>query len=176
MRDLVKNAINAADANGKYAFWVSVGALKTDATCDCEEEPPQEGCINLAADQNGWFAGNVFAQPTPDFGNYQSGLGPSITSPLNFFWLWETPIEHVGVTSITFKHNQAITGLGMGRLSLGGGSYSGPATNETTFDNTTHPGQFPMNIGTYYKMYVTTANNQAPSSGFRITEVCLTYE
>lgn len=124
-------------------------------------------CENLAASQFGWYPSDAFGAESATFGVYASGLGPAAGNL--FFWSREATTD-LEVSSVTIRTNEAFTSLWFRRADLAFMTYSGAAVTEYTFDETTHPANFPMSLDVLTQLSMD--SNTAPSSSFRVIEFC----
>lgn len=113
---------------------VSMGKFLPD--CPCEEEEPEDDCMDLTDIDNPWYP---FQGPGSGWGTKTtSGLKPDVYIAdglpyLKFVLVTSAPLS----SSVTFKFNQPTTNM---RFTYISGitytkTYTGPATTEIVFDN-----------------------------------------
>lgn len=137
-----------------------------DCLCD-DEEPVDPGCQDLVASDNGWYP-----SPNTGFGDYDAGLGPKAGT--NYF-SWNQDALGTGaqtIIEIVVRLNMPVTDLRI-YSQYGSCQYSGAATDTVTVNATSHPTQLPWADNAYTG--ITTSTNIAPSSAFRVIEVCIHY-
>lgn len=149
---------------------VQLGAFLPECPCD---PPPPEDCHDFAISDYGWYPGNNTGVPSEQFGHYDpgAGLAPWPSSPFYFYWWRPATGSSQLVNSVTFEFNQTTTKF---RFSRGSGGivleYDGSATTTVTFDNSTDPGVFPIDLNA---AFVSTFDVfYAPSDTMRVVAFC----
>lgn len=127
-------------------------------------EPPPDDCQDLTASDHDWY-------PAPaGFGVYHAGegLGPEGVSNL---FSWNQATLDLGVIiSVTVTLNEAVTDFRV-YSQYGSHTYSGSATTVIVIDGSL--ASLPWASNAYIGL--TTSSNLAPSSTFRVVEVCIEY-
>jgi hypothetical protein len=172
MRNMLFYAISAAAADGRYAQWISLGALKTGAVCDCDEPPPTD-CLDFGESAHGWAA------LPGGYGVRDSGglAGELFVADGQYYFDWRLASTTLpgNFESGSIELNQATTGFEL----LDGGAnaivrYEGSATasipfNELTKDSGT---PFPFTNSNTWVLRPTNPARTVPGS-LRVTALCL---
>lgn len=140
--------------------------------CECVPPPPTD-CLDFTISDYDFYPGNNVGTPTTAFGHYDPGVGlaPDSSSPFYFYW-WRPATGSIDmVNSVTFTFNQATPKF---RFSRGSGGivleYDGAAVTSVTFDASTDPGVFPLDLNEAYVFTFDLFN--APNGTIRVIEFC----
>lgn len=104
LKTLMMHAVNAASEDGLFAEWIAIGSLKTDASCECVDEPTGD-CDDFTSGAHDWqplITG--YATPHGDgFGpgsisdGYRCGIEKNINaSKVTLYWNMIVPTLQLG--------------------------------------------------------------------------------
>lgn len=127
-------------------------------------------CVDLTASDGSWYASNNLGTPTSGFGSWVSGQGlaPNGTA---FFFTHTAGTTSETINSATFTFNAPVTTFTLRKLGGTVYAYSGDPVSTVTFDATSYPALFPINLNTT-AICISFPANIAPSSAFRVEEWC----